>query len=242
VYLGVEDVFGALEEVHVPDADDPVGLVYCRRVLVVGRDAELRVLRRPVSAARSRETDVCTFGDQSMSVIERLRQYRSSQNSHTRFTRFPSESSLARAVSRGRMGGRPAAPSVFAADGVVPDVVVLVVQRALHDLRRLLDEVEELGRRHDRALLLLRELCAAASAMRRGGGEAGTSDRLLDLAVELQALLLELALAQPLGLELARAVGREPVPRGVLVLGGRVRVEGGGLNLFVVEHSFLKTC
>jgi hypothetical protein len=37
-----------------------------------------------------------TFGDQSMSVIDRFFTYLSSQNSHTLLTRFPSESSLFR--------------------------------------------------------------------------------------------------------------------------------------------------
>ena len=43
-----------------------------------------------------------TFGDQSISVIDRFLPYRSSQNSQTRLTRLPSDSSLCRALYRSR--------------------------------------------------------------------------------------------------------------------------------------------
>lgn len=55
------------------------------------------VLGTVIHACESKLEDgikIATFGDQSMSVIDLFFPYLSSQNSHTRLTRFPSDSSL----------------------------------------------------------------------------------------------------------------------------------------------------
>jgi hypothetical protein len=54
--------------------------------------------------------------------------------------------------------GKAHLPSVLATDSIVPNVIILVVQRPLHDLRRLFNEVQEFWSRDNIRLLLLGEL------------------------------------------------------------------------------------
>ena len=48
-------------------------------------------------------------------------------------------------------------------DGIIPDVVVVVIQSPLDDLGRVFYEVEEFWRRENTDLLFLGHLCADAS-------------------------------------------------------------------------------
>lgn len=98
----MEDEFGPVDEVQVPDADHAVWLVERARVLVERGDAELRKLhgRESDLLVQRRSLSGRTLWDQSRSVTLRFLVHLSSQKVQLALTNFPSESSL---------GSRPSA-------------------------------------------------------------------------------------------------------------------------------------
>lgn len=101
-----------------------------------------------------------TFGDQSRSVIDRFLHHRSSQNAQTRFTRFPSESSLHPVIAtsetkRHQINSRAG----VSANSVITNIIITIAQSTLHNLRRLFQEIDEFGGDEDTRALFFCKLC-----------------------------------------------------------------------------------
>lgn len=85
----MEDEFWPFEEVKIPHGDDPVGVIWGGRVLVVCGSEEFRKLR-----VQTFPVFVFTLDDQSRAVTDRPAVHRSSAYSHSSLTHWSSESSL----------------------------------------------------------------------------------------------------------------------------------------------------
>lgn len=113
-YLGMEDKLWTIHEMLIPDADEPIRIVYGCWVLVVRSDAEFGVLkkrktRRKVSLvllllflfdARFGRKGGLTFGDQSTAVTDLPFVHLSSSKEQTSLIFFPSSSSLRESKTR----------------------------------------------------------------------------------------------------------------------------------------------